>query len=158
MNFDRIKKIERLKRKNRRNNLIKQLSFLSLPKDLFMEVEANESFCRQVFLTLSKHHNPIILQGRDNEETIYMSIQALRNLDMPTALFNKECRVFFFGEYEIEAVKLNVNEVFMNLENVLDLTRFSKGYGDFILVDENLLFGICIERTEYHYELIKWGF
>lgn len=63
----------------------------------------------------------------------------------------------FFRESEIEVVLINVNEVFSNLDKVLELTWFSKGYGDFIIVDEDFNVGLCIERTEYYYEFSIWG-
>ncbi|WP_420826593.1 YxiF family protein [Sporosarcina limicola] len=39
----------------------------------------------------------------------------------------------------------------------MDITKFTIGYGDFILVADDLKFGICIERTEYQYEFYSWG-
>lgn len=69
----------------------------------------------------------------------------------------KKGRLLFFRENEIEAMLINVNEVFSHLDNILKLTKFSVGYGDFILVAEDLNFGLCIERTEYFYEFSVWG-
>ncbi|BFH11629.1 hypothetical protein J6TS7_66130 [Paenibacillus dendritiformis] len=157
MKDDRMKKMEFLKRKNRRNNVIKELDFMKLPTDPLLEIEENDLFCKQVFLKLSSIRNKIILQGMNYEENINKSVQTLRNIQLTTDTLSKEGRVFFFGEQEIEAVKLNVNEVFRNLEEILKLTKFATGYADFILVADDLHFGICIERTEYHYELSIWG-
>ncbi|VXB69986.1 conserved hypothetical protein [Bacillus sp. 349Y] len=39
----------------------------------------------------------------------------------------------------------------------MELTKFSIGYGDFILVGEDFNFGLCIERAEYFYEVSVWG-
>ncbi len=54
-------------------------------------------------------------------------------------------------------LKVNVNEVFIHLNRLLEQTKFLSGYGDFILVVEDFRFGLCIERTEYFYELSIWG-
>ncbi|MDQ0818996.1 hypothetical protein QF033_003574 [Bacillus pumilus] len=66
-------------------------------------------------------------------------------------------RLIFFREHEIEAVLLNLNEVFSHLNQLLEQTKFLSGYGDFILVAEDFRFGLCIERTEYYYEFSTWG-
>ncbi len=66
-------------------------------------------------------------------------------------------RLIFFREHEIEAVLLNLNEVFSHLNQLLEQTKFLSGYGDFILVAEDFCFGLCIERTEYYYEFSTWG-
>ncbi len=52
---------------------------------------------------------------------------------------------------------VNVNEVFSHLNKIIELTKFSVRYGDFILIAEDFNFGLCIERTEYFYELSVWG-
>jgi len=130
---------------------------MKLPTDPLLEIEDNDLLCKKVFSTLSESRNKIILQGKNYEENINKSLQALRNIVLTTDTLSKEGRVFFFREQEIEAVKLYVNEVFRNLEEILKLTKFSTGYGDFILVADDLHFGICIERTEYYYELSIWG-
>lgn len=61
-------------------------------------------------------------------------------------------RLFFSKGGKFEAVKLNIAEVFENLEALSTISRFLTGYADFVLVGDDLEFGIVIERTEYHYE------
>ena len=56
-----------------------------------------------------------------------------------------------------ECVKVNIDEVFGNLNIILEKTDFLNGRGDFILVDDDLNYGICILRTEYYYEFCMWG-
>ncbi|MCY7469202.1 hypothetical protein A9985_12505 [Bacillus safensis] len=38
----------------------------------------------------------------------------------------------YYREHEIEALKVNVYEVFIHLNHLLEQTKFSSGYGDFI--------------------------
>ena len=59
---------------------------------------------------------------------------------------------------KIEAVKLNIGEVFENLEALSTISKFLTGYADFVLVGDDLEFGIVIERTEYHYEFSMWAY
>ena len=71
-------------------------------------------------------------------------------------LFNT-LTLFFSKGGKIEAVKLNIGEVFENLEALSTISKFLTGYADFVLVGDDLEFGIVIERTEYHYEFSMWG-
>ena len=65
-------------------------------------------------------------------------------------------RLFFSKGGKFEAVKLNIGEVFENLEELSTISRFLTGYADFVLAGDDLEFGIVIERTEYHYEFSMW--
>jgi len=154
---ERKTKIELLKRKSRRKNLIKELTFFNLTDDSFLDIEDNDLFCKKVFLLLDTKNNKIEVPGDgykdNNQKSMQLLYETIENIEEAP----KKGRLLIFREYEIEAVLINVNEVFSHLENVLELTKFSTGYGDFILVGEELDFGLCIERTEYYYQFSLWG-
>ncbi|MDQ0221025.1 hypothetical protein ELQ35_19620 [Peribacillus cavernae] len=154
---ERIKKMELLKRKNRRKNLIKELNFMNIIEEPFLDIEDNDLFCKKVFSLLNTKKNKVLLEGDDYKENIQKSIQLLNETIDNIEGIPKKGSLLFFRENEIEAVLINVNEVFSNLDKVLKLTKFLEGYGDFILVAEDLYFGLCIERTEYFYEFSVWG-
>ncbi|PRO39917.1 hypothetical protein C6W18_17740 [Bacillus sp. LLTC93] len=80
----------------------------------------------------------------------------LKELAKNAEHYPQVARIMFFREHEIEALLVNVNEVFSHLIQILEHTKFSSGYGDFMLVTEDFHFGLCIERTEYFYELSTW--
>ncbi|KAA6451853.1 hypothetical protein FZC77_13625 [Bacillus swezeyi] len=157
MRDERTTKMELLKRKSRRKNLIKELNFMNLQEEPFLEIEDNDLFCKKVFSFLNTKKNKIQLHGDDYKENIQKSIQLLNETIDNIEVTPEKGRLLFFRENEIEAVSINVNEVFINLDKVLDLTKFSMGYGDFILVAEDFHFGLCTERTEYFYEFCVWG-
>jgi hypothetical protein len=154
---ERKTKMELLKRKSRRKNLIKELNFMNLTEESFLDIQENNLFCKKVFSLLNTKKNKIHLQGEDYKENIQKSIQLLNETINNIKLTPKKGRLLFFRENEIEAVSISVNGVFTNLDKVLELTKFSVGYGDFILVAEDFNFGLCIERTEYFYEFSLWG-
>jgi hypothetical protein len=154
---ERKTKMELLKRKSRRKNLIKELNFMNLTEEPFLDNEDNDLFCKNVFSLLNTRKNKIPLQGDSYKEHIQKSIQLLNETIDNIEVIPKQGRLLFFRENEIEAVLVNVNEVFSRLNKILELTKFSVGYGDFILVAEDFNFGLCIERTEYFYELSVWG-
>ncbi|MFL0444609.1 YxiF family protein [Bacillus subtilis] len=157
MNNERVKKMELLKRKSRRKNLIRELDFLHITEDSFLDIEENELFCKKAFSILDTKQNKVQIQGTDYIENIQKSIQLLKDTFEIVELGSNEARLLFFRENEIEAVLLSLDEIFINLDKVLEITKFSIGYGDFILTSEDFKFGLCIERTEYHYEFCVWG-
>ncbi|WP_240949826.1 hypothetical protein [Psychrobacillus sp. BL-248-WT-3] len=154
---ERKTKMELLKRKSRRKNLLKEINFMNLSEEPFLNIEDNDLFCKNVFSLLNRKENKIQLQGESYKEHIQKSIQLLNDTIDNMEVIPKQGRLLFFRENEIEAVLVNVNEVFSHLNKMIELTKFSVGYGDFILVAEDFNFGLCIERTEYFYELNVWG-
>ncbi|MFP7470565.1 hypothetical protein SFC55_06100 [Niallia taxi] len=154
---ERKTKIELLKRQSRRKNLVKEINFMNLTEEPFLDIEDNDLFCKNVFSLLNTRENKIQLQGDSYKEHIQKSIQLLNDTIDNIEVIPKQGRLLFFRENEIEAVLVNVNEVFSHLNEIIELTKFSVGYGDFILVAEDFNFGLCIERTEYFYELSVWG-
>ncbi|MCB5237923.1 hypothetical protein [Niallia circulans] len=154
---ERKTKMELLKRQSRRKNLVKEINFMNLTEEPFLDIEDNDLFCKNVFSLLNTRKNKIQLQGDSYKEHIQKSIQLLNDTIDNIEVIPKQGRLLFFRENEIEAVLVNVNEVFSHLNEIIELTKFSVGYGDFILVAEDFNFGLCIERTEYFYELSVWG-
>ena len=150
-------KLELLKRKSRRNNLIKDLPFLNPTVERFLDMEENDIFCRKTVSLLQARINKIQVQGDHYKETIQKSVALLKKISENTAGTSQKGRLLFFRENEIEAVLISVEEVFSNLDKVLELTKFLEGHGDFIFVAEDFSFGLCIERTEYFYEFSAWG-
>ncbi|WP_234969358.1 YxiF family protein [Bacillus massilinigeriensis] len=154
---ERKTKMELLKRQSRRKNLVKEINFMNLTEEPFLDIEDNDLFCKNVFSLLNTRESKIQLQGDSYKEHIQKSIHLLNEIIDNIGAIQKQGRLLFFREKEIEAVLVNVNEVFSHLNKIIELTKFSDGYGDFILVAEDFNFGLCIERTEYFYELSVWG-
>lgn len=154
---ERKTKMELLKRQSRRKYLVKEINFMNLTEEPFLDIEDNDLFCKNVFSLIHTRENKIQLQGDSYNEHIQKSIQLLNDTIDNIEVIPKQGRLLFFREYEIEAVLVNVHEVFSHLNEIIELTKFSVGYGDFILVAEDFNFGLCIERTEYFYELSVWG-
>ncbi|MGF9856577.1 YxiF family protein [Priestia endophytica] len=154
---EKTTKMELLKRKSRRKNLLQELSYITFTEEPFLDVEHNDRFCKKVFSLLNIKKNKIKLQGNDYKENIQKSIDLLNETIHTIRVIPKRGRLLFFREDEIEAVLISMNEVFSNLHMILESTKFSTGYGDFILLAEDFSFGLCIERTEYFYEFSTWG-
>src|SRR5690606_33636924 len=108
-------KMELLKRKSRRKNLIKELDFLSLEEERFLGFEDNDIFCKKVFSLLNTKKNKIQLQGDNHRDNILKSVRLLIETIDNTEVIPKKGRLLFFRENEIEAELINVNEVFSHL-------------------------------------------
>ncbi|TYS31042.1 hypothetical protein FZC65_13975 [Bacillus pumilus] len=150
-------KIETLKRRSRRKHLMNELSYMTLLENALLDIEENQLFCQKVFTFLQSREDKIQIHGNYYREHIEKSEQVLKEMVKKVKVTPTQGRLLFFREYEIEALLVNVHEVFSHSNEILEQTKFSSGYGDFILVAEDFHFGLCIERTEYYYELSIWG-
>ncbi len=157
MNNNLKTKIETLKRRSRRKHLINELSYMTLPENALLDIEENQLFCQKVFTFLQSREDKIQIHGDGYREHIEKSEQMLKEMVKKVKVVLKQGRLLFFRDHEIEAVLVNIDEVFSHLNQLLEQTKFSSGYGDLILIAEDFHFGLCIERTEYFYELSIWG-
>lgn len=154
--------MEFLKRKVKRNadrkELINELSnIVTISMESFMDAESNDLFCKELYSKLEKNSDIKILGDTNYKENIKLSIKLLKETVKTIKFPVNQGRLFFSREGKIEAVKLNITEVFNNLEELSAISRFLTGYADFVLVGDDLEFGVCIEATEYHYEFSMWG-
>lgn len=152
-------RIKALKRKNRRNNLIKDLEkYINISSVAFLELEDNECFCRKVFKILNQNKNKIRFGDENYQKNIKLSFEMLKNLTIINKIpTNKDVRLFFFREQEIEAIRISISDIFNNLEFILEKIGFLNGTADVIIVSDDLTLGICIERDEHWFEFSYWG-
>ncbi|MED1115260.1 YxiF family protein [Bacillus paramycoides] len=147
-----------VKRNADRKELINELSnIVAISMDSFMDAESNDLFCKELYSKLEKNSDIKIFGDTNYKENIKLSIKLLKETVKTIKFPVNEGRLFFSRGGRIEAVKLNITEVFNNLEDLSAVSRFLNGNGDFVLVGDDLEFGLCVERTEYHYEFSMWG-
>lgn len=154
--------MEILKRKVKRNanrkELINELSsIVTISMESFMDAESNDLFCKELYSKLEKNSDIKIFGDTDYKENRKLSIALLKETIKTIKFPVNQGRLFFSRGGKLEAVKLNITEVFDNLEALSAISRFLTGSADFILVGDDLEFGVCIERTEYHNEFSMWG-
>lgn len=146
------------KRTGSRKELIDELSnIVTVSMDSFMEPESNDLFCKNLFNTLTQTSNIKNFGSTNYEENGRLSIVLLKETAKTIKFPVDQGRLFFSKGGKFEAAKLNIAEVFENLEELSTISRFLTGYADFVLAGDDLEFGIVIERTEYHYEFSMWG-
>ena len=146
------------KRNASRKELINELSnIITVSMDSFMDAESNDLLCKELFNKLEQNSNIKNFGSTDYKENGKLSIALLKETAKSIKFPVNQGRLFFSRGGKIEAVKLNISEVFDNLEELSTISRFLTGYADFVLVGDDLDFGLCIERTEYYYEFSMWG-
>ncbi|KIL20297.1 hypothetical protein B4134_3793 [Bacillus safensis] len=123
MNNNRTSKIETLKRKSRRKHLINELSYMTLSEHPFLNTEENQLFCQKVFVFLQSREHKIQIHGEHYQEHIEKSVQMLKELVSWVKVASAQARFMCFREHEIEAVEVNVNEVFIHLNRLLEQTK-----------------------------------
>jgi hypothetical protein len=155
---ERKTKIELLKRKNRRSNFLKELQqVVNITDASFLEPEDNDEFCKDVFKKINSMNNRIRFGSDNLKKNMELSVSILLNIDNKEELLKKNIRILFYRQIEIEAVKIDGREIFGKLQYLLDKSRFSDIFVDFVIVSDDLSTGICIERNEYCCEYISWG-
>ncbi|MFL0405689.1 hypothetical protein ACH0BP_29375 [Bacillus nitratireducens] len=159
MNKNRIEILKmKVKRNASRKKLLDELSnIVTISMDSFMDAESNDLFCKELYSKLEKNSDMKILGDTNYKENIKLSIKLLKETVKTIKFPVNQGRLFFSRGGKIEAVKLNITEVFNNLEELSAISRFLTGYADFVLVGDDLEFGVCIETTEYYYEFSMWG-
>src|SRR5690625_1683554 len=91
--------MEFLKRRNRRNNLIKELSnFTSVTYESLMESDINDLFCQKVFDMLSTLTNKVSIKEENYMGNIKTSIQLIEKTLRNSNLHNNSGRVLFRSE------------------------------------------------------------
>ncbi|EEM07513.1 hypothetical protein bmyco0003_59080 [Bacillus pseudomycoides] len=146
------------KRNASRKELINELSnIITVSMDSFMDAESNDLLCKELFNKLEQNSNIKNFGSTDYKENGKLSIALLKETAKSIKFPVNQGRLFFSRGGKIEAVKLNISEVFDNLEELSTISRFLTGYADFVFVGDDLEFGVCIERTEYYYEFSMWG-
>ncbi|WP_345820466.1 YxiF family protein [Bacillus pumilus] len=152
-----ITKNRNLKKKKQKKTLNERIKLYDTARKSIFSIEENQLYCQKVFTFLQSREDKIQIHGNHYREHIEKSTHMLKEMVSQVKVTPTQGRLIFFREHEIEAVLLNLNEVFSHLNQLLEQTKFLSGYGDFILVAEDFRFGLCIERTEYYYEFSTWG-
>ena len=150
----RKEKIDELIKISKRKYLIKELNkYINVSYDELLSEEENTVFRKKVFNKIYSLTEKQRIGNEDYKKNREISINLLNHIKDNINFKDKKARLLL----STECVKVNIDEVFGNLNIILEKTDFLNGRGDFILVDDDLNYGICILRTEYYYEFCMWG-
>ncbi|MFD2806079.1 hypothetical protein ACFSYB_14655 [Litchfieldia salsa] len=74
----------------------------------------------------------------------------------PTKL-DSEVLLFHLNYRETGAINITLKDALKNVDWLVDFTGYPIGRMDFVLIEPNYSFGICVERWEYQDTFISWG-
>ena len=150
--------IKHLKRKNRRNLLLKKLSetLNDLSLDSFLPQDENDKICIQVFEQLNGIAKDTEFGTDVREKNIELSIEYINGLYETNALTFKIPFLMFFREQEVELVQINIDDIFQNLKVLMRENGFQNGNGDFVIINKDMKKCLSIEITEYCTEVFSW--
>ena len=153
-NYVRKEKIDALKKISQKKYLIKELNqYINVSYDELLSQEENIVFRKKVFDKINSLTEKQKVGNEDYKKNREITINLLNNIKNNSNFKDKKARLLI----STECVKVSMDEVFRNIDIILEKTDFLNGRGDFILVDDDLNYGICILRTEYYYEFCMWG-
>lgn len=152
---NRSNKIKELKMKSKRKCMCKKLASIinDLEVESFISVEDTIAISKKVYEKIDTFINQEEIE-KDIESNLIKVASLKEKYKM---FFNEKAILFHYEDRECGAIKIKVEDFFEHLADIAEFTKFKGGYRDLILVDEDLKYGICIERYEYFNKLVIWN-
>lgn len=153
MNEDMKKRKKELKINLNRKVIIEELSkYLILQPDSFLSIEDTCILQNELYKKVDVYNNFKVL-----EKDISTNLKEVYNLkQFFKAYLNYKAVLFYYKACDYGAIQIVTNNFFENIEKMAYFTKFKDGYSDLILVDQELKFGLCIERNEYVNKMTFW--
>lgn len=152
---NRSNKIKELKMKSKRKSICKKLANIinDLEVESFISVEDTIVISKKVYEKIDAFINQEEIE-KDVESNLIKVASLKEKYKM---VFNEKAILFHYEDRECGAIKIKVEDFFEHLADIAEFTKFKGGYRDLILVDEDLKYGICIERYEYFNKFVIWN-
>lgn len=133
--------------KAKRKSICERLN--NIDSNSFISVEDTIAISKKVYEKI----DTLISQEEIEKDVEDNLAKVARLKERVEKIFNDKAVLVHFKDRECGAVKINVKDFFEHLD---DIAEFKEGYRDLIFVDEELRYGICIERYEYFNRLVIW--
>jgi hypothetical protein len=155
----RREKIRLLQMKNRRKQMINKMEdkCINLTLASFLDIDYSIELIEQLFIKIDRDiMDKEEFKFEHSAETVIKRISKIKPRLSPELL---EIKVILFNQNfrETGAITLKIVDAFKDINWIVDLTGYSTGRMDFIIIEPNLSFGICVERWEYQDTFINWG-
>ncbi|WP_434799143.1 YxiF family protein [Terrisporobacter vanillatitrophus] len=151
---NRRERIKELKIKSKRNSICKTWNSVinCLGADSFISIEDTIRISEEVYNKIDTLPN----QEKINID-VEPNLNKVANLEKIFKIFFYENAILLHHEdRECGAIRIKVEDFFKYLGDIAEFSKFKEGYSDLVLVDENLKYGICVERYEYFNKLFVW--
>ncbi|MEG0051355.1 MAG: hypothetical protein RR712_04180 [Terrisporobacter sp.] len=150
----RRERIKELKIKSKINCICKTWNQVinCIEVDSFISIEDTIRISEEVYNKIDKLPN----QEKINTD-VELNLDKVANLEEVFKIFfDENAIVLHYEDRECGAIKIKVEDFFKYLDSIAEFCKFKEGYSDLVLVDENLKYGICVERYEYFNKLFVW--
>lgn len=153
--IERTQRLSVLRLENERKQLLNKISSDSngIVVKEFISISETEETSKKVYdyIDASNNHKTI---DKEVKTIINILLEEKKNfinfLDNDVILFHQLDR-------ETGAINLKLEDIFVNLEYIMNFVGYAVDYRDLIIVSPNMKFGICSERFEYENVLTIWG-
>ena len=153
---NRNTRIIELKIKSKRNIICKKFTDIisTLDVDSFISIEDTMTISKRVYKKFDTLKNQ-----EEITKDIDLNMKKVAILEVKfRSLFDKCGILLHYEDRESGAIKIKVEDFFKYLDYIVEFSRFKDGYRDLIFVDEDLMYGICVEKYEYFNKLIVWNY
>ena len=124
----------------------------SIDNELYIEIEETKLISEKLYRKVDE-----IKAYEDLNKDEYSNLKrVLAYKEKFKMIFNESAILFHYEDDETGAIRIKVKDFFENLYDISSFTGFSKGCGDLVLINEDLKYGVCIERYEYFNKLVVW--
>ncbi|ULO09497.1 hypothetical protein H1230_12385 [Paenibacillus sp. 19GGS1-52] len=152
---ERNQKILELRLRNERKNIVKKLNQISpnLSLDSFLGLEQTKEIKELVYQYIDDNSSQ---QEKLSKGTVVTIDKLMSVKPVFDNFLNETAYLLFDKDRDIGAITTKLNDIYLNIESILDFTEFSKDFSDLIVVGRQFCFGLCIERQEYNNIFVYW--
>lgn len=153
---DRSERILELRIKNERKNVVKKLSpvFPNLSLDVFLGIEETREIKKLIYRYMDE-------KSSEQEEILKgIEVSVYKIFSVKPLFYNyldQTAYLFYDGDRETGGIRIRLNDVYQNIEFIMNFTSFSQDFSDLLIVDAQFNFGLCIERQEYNNIFVYWA-
>ncbi len=150
---DRQRKVDKLKTNVKRKEVLSILSSrIPVTIEDFLSIEETIRVSRRAYEIIDTITNQTELV-----KDYQINVNSLLHTKEWTKGFqDKKVAILHRYDRDTGALVMTIESFWGSMDEILSFVGFKDGYRDLIAVDENLQFGLCIERHEYHNNLVVW--
>lgn len=155
----RKQRIKELQLKNRRENIIKEMNAnnIEITLDSFLDVQFGVGFLKELFIKIDKQIVDKLEINFEHSKDVAIQFLSELKLKMPFNVLNKKVILFHKNHLDTGPIILDLEDVFADIDWIVDFSGYTIGAFDFIVVEPDLSYGVCIERWEYKDTYVLWG-
>ncbi|MBM7662799.1 hypothetical protein JOC85_003610 [Bacillus mesophilus] len=157
--LSRKEKIRLLKIKNKRKSIIDDFDKknINLTFESFCDVDYSINLMEKLFIKIDRdidEKDEFMFQH--NKDLVIEQLSKIKSMLCPT-IMESEVLLYHLNYRETGVVSITLKDALQNVEWIVDFTGYPIGRMDFIIIEPNFSFGICVERWEYQDTFINWG-